>query len=101
MTNTTLCEEIAKGYGVSLSDFLLWNPSLQNKSPCTLDSGAQYCVQSNSPKDANVTEHCVNREFAEPGEKCEKFAMRYAPLVDFLAWNPVLGGSCANWKTGE
>ncbi|OTB16721.1 carbohydrate-binding module family 50 protein [Daldinia sp. EC12] len=42
------CDFATTGFGVSLDDFLLWNPSLSSVDPCRLQKGYSYCARNSS-----------------------------------------------------
>jgi len=92
-TNATItsCSEIASGYGVSLTDFLNWNPSLNSSNPCVVEPNLQYCVQMYGTNATNITPYCTQYELAEPGVDCFNFTANYAiQPAPFSAWNPTV-----------
>lgn len=42
------CDYVISGYGIALSDFLSWNPSLSSVSPCALQANYSYCTSNSS-----------------------------------------------------
>jgi hypothetical protein len=53
-TNTiNSCDFVSASFGVSLEDFLVWNPSLKKVDPCQLQEGYRYCA-TNSTGEAFV-----------------------------------------------
>ncbi|KAI1381144.1 hypothetical protein F4677DRAFT_118218 [Hypoxylon crocopeplum] len=103
-TNTTssLCADAAVQFGVNLTDFLSWNPSLDNStdSNCTLQQGYEYCARTYDVQN-NATQYCTEWEITQPGLGCQQFANLYGVEVDqFVLWNPDVGSDCGNFTMG-
>ncbi|KAI1108518.1 hypothetical protein F5Y14DRAFT_82245 [Nemania sp. NC0429] len=95
------CSDAAAAYGVSLADFLLWNPDLSNKTPCVLADNVQYCAQITALEAQDVTDYCTEYQIPAPGHDCFSFAAQVG--VDpsqFVLWNPSVGSDCAKFKPG-
>ncbi|KAI8945349.1 hypothetical protein F4801DRAFT_568522 [Xylaria longipes] len=103
--NTTVtsssCSDAASAYGVSLSDFLLWNPELNGTNPCVLASNTQYCVQTSSVQAQNITNYCTEYQIPAAGYDCLSFAAQAGiESGQFAQWNPTVGSDCSNFLPG-
>lgn len=103
-TNTTSssCADAAAQFGVDLSDFISWNPSLNTStgSNCTLQPGYDYCVRTYDLQN-DATQYCSEWEITQSGFGCQEFANLYGIEVDqFVLWNPEVGSDCSNFTMG-
>lgn len=99
--NSTLdytCANTAQAYHVSLSDFLSWNPALQNQTAdCELSPDEQYCVQFKRVQPAtgaSITEYCAQYQVSEPGSyeygDCPSYLESFGlDEATFKEWNGV------------
>lgn len=106
LNSTYSCEAVASGYGVSMDDFLDWNPSLLNSigpdGECELQMGAQYCSQKRRIQSNQLTEHCVKRNLAQPGFDCAGYVeWNSLDRESFIEWNPDVGVACESFQTGH
>jgi hypothetical protein len=100
-TTSLSCSDASTAYNVSLDDFISWNPSL-NVTPCAMTRGDQYCGQRLGISAPNITESCVQYDIAPPGWSCQNFTAEYGIEQEvFGLWNPFVGDSCQNFRTGE
>jgi hypothetical protein len=94
------CADVAKGFGVSETELVYWNPSLE--SSCMLDGNLTYCTQY-TPQNGTttMTEFCTIQDRALYNMGCEQFLTVWAISAAQLAeLNPSLGTNCENWKYG-
>ncbi|KAI1120092.1 hypothetical protein F5Y10DRAFT_290339 [Nemania abortiva] len=95
------CSDAALAYGVSLSDFLLWNPELNGTNPCVLASNTQYCVQAAAVQAQNITDYCIEYQIPDAGYDCLSFAAQAGiDPTQFVEWNPTVGSDCSNFLPG-
>lgn len=100
------CSAVAKAYGISLSDFLAWNPGVNATSgfnyPCELPGTMQYCVQTTFDTPTDTTKNCSYHAIVEPGRQCHEFATMYnVTQAAVIAWNPSVGEKCKDFQSGE
>ncbi|KAF9876815.1 hypothetical protein CkaCkLH20_05661 [Colletotrichum karsti] len=118
MTNN--CSQIARQYGVNVTDILSWNPSLSSQA-CQLQAGLRYCVgtedvDSGSRDDYLRSEYCAEMvesdlimsgtapdcscytviSGGDAGElDCGSIGYPIANVAEILALNPwISGGDC-------
>lgn len=123
-----ICDTIANDAGISLDDFLEWNP--EAGADCeTLWKDAYVCigiigseddgdedddppattttasdpgngVETPSPVMPKITDDCDEFHFVEDGEICATIVADYGiTLEEFVEWNPAVGEECADmWK---
>ncbi|KAH8895447.1 hypothetical protein GQ53DRAFT_839064 [Thozetella sp. PMI_491] len=102
-----LCSDFASFYGITIESLVEWNPSLATRmtgGDCVLFSGEQYCAQRDLHQGAGTTEYCVSLQVAEDGARstCDGFVHWYGlSLASFLEWNPSLGATCENFRSGS
>ncbi|KAJ3577806.1 hypothetical protein NPX13_g2762 [Xylaria arbuscula] len=95
------CSDAAAAYGLSLSDFLLWNPDLNGINPCVLANNTKYCAQASTVQAQNITESCIQTQIPEPGYSCLSFvAQAGIDPNQFTLWNPSVGSDCSNFQPG-
>ena len=102
-TTSSSCQDAAAQFGVDLSDFIAWNPSLNNTGGgnCTLQPGYDYCVRVYDVIN-NATQYCTEWEITQPGMGCSQFANLYGvETSQFVLWNPEVGSDCSNFTMGE
>lgn len=107
-TNRTFsysCANVAKAYGVSVADLLLWNPSINQTGgivdPCELSGRKQYCVQPLPMIAKDMTTACNLTTVAPPGSSCSTFAItNNITQAAVIAWNPSVGQNCVNYVSG-
>jgi hypothetical protein len=115
-------------FGVSVFDWVLWNPSVlaaaggnYSSDACFLANETQYCgsfydqslVPTTDPRSAflpvptdataNATTQCLDWYQTREGDTCDSICkMTDIPFSSFLAWNPALGENCQNlWLEAE
>lgn len=95
------CQDAVSQFGIEMTDFTTWNPSLSALSPCTMANNTQYCVQTYTQTSKNITSSCVQRDLAPPGYDCTGFTARRGIDQDqFILWNPEVGSNCEDFKVG-
>ncbi|KAI3336890.1 hypothetical protein HD806DRAFT_475086 [Xylariaceae sp. AK1471] len=95
------CSDAAAAYGVSLADFLLWNPDLSNNTSCVLADNVQYCAQITAVQAQDITDYCIEYQIPSSGHDCFSFAGQAG--VDpsqFVLWNPSVGSDCSKFTPG-
>ncbi|GKZ86835.1 hypothetical protein AnigIFM56816_002765 [Aspergillus niger] len=120
------CGKIEAQFGISASEFLDWNPSIN--SDCTnILAGYYYCVDvpgattdpvttttvpvtTTTPSDGittptpiqtGMTGKCNKFDLVQSGDTCELIAAKYdIPLSTFYTWNPAVGSSCSDLDLG-
>ncbi|KAH7633183.1 hypothetical protein B0T09DRAFT_87582 [Sordaria sp. MPI-SDFR-AT-0083] len=100
---STRCSDIARAYGVSVSDLIEWNPTLEgtNEASCEVSTDYRYCVQHYLQEEEQATKYCIRKELATPGYTCSQFAgTRGIDMAEFVAWNPSAGPNCGNYTAG-
>ena len=97
---TSSCEDVAASFNVEVEDLVTWNPSLADD--CNLRDDRQYCVQIHDEKPSDTSEQCAEFDLAPPGYDCDKFlAVHGLDMSQFVAWNPIVGNACSDFKTGQ
>jgi len=116
------CIAVADAQGISLSDFLAWNPCVGGQRCDNLWADAYVCVnvigrKPNNPRPTpsrpengvstpepfqrGMTDECKVFYMVEKGENCRSISRRFGvSLEEFLEWNPAAGRSCANLWAG-
>lgn len=104
------CENIASKNNIPLQEFLRWNPQAGQKcsglwasayacvsvvgfkpTPTAPDSG----VQTPSPAQPGMVDHCSKFYFVNPGDSCITIAAKAGISVeDFSRWNANVGSQC-------
>ena len=100
-----VCEDVARAYGVSTTDLLVWNPGVNSTGgfeyPCELTGGFQYCVQLAPWVPGDTTQNCSSTALAEPGYDCGYFAAQHnITEAAVAAWNPSTGTNCQSFQSG-
>ncbi|KAH7627240.1 hypothetical protein B0T09DRAFT_270400 [Sordaria sp. MPI-SDFR-AT-0083] len=101
---STRCSDIARAYGVSVSDLIEWNPTLEGTSEasCEVTTDYRYCVQHYLQEEEQATKYCIRKELATPGYTCSQFSgTRGIDMAEFVAWNPSVGPDCGNYTAGK
>ena len=101
-TTSTSCTDAAAQYRVGISDFILWNPSLNSSTNgnCMLQSGYNYCARTYDVQ-SSATQYCTEWDITQTGFGCEQFANLYGIGLDqFVLWNPEVGADCSNYTLG-
>lgn len=94
------CSDISVGYGVTVSDLVNWNPSLNTS--CTLNGTLTYCVQQLRINATRFTEYCELDDTPGYGTTCDEFIAAWGiDIEQFAAFNPGIGSDCENWKSGR
>jgi hypothetical protein len=109
------CGAIASANGISLTQFLTWNPSAGSScgglwaeayacvsvvgytpnAPTPTSSKAPSGVQTPSPIQAGMTSRCKKFDFVKSGEICDTITRRNGiSLADFVKWNTGVGSDC-------
>jgi hypothetical protein len=100
-TTSVACEDVTDMYGIELSQFLEWNPSLNASNPCTMANNTQYCAQLYPSRGEDVTDACTQMERMPPGHDCNSYtALKGLDTDQFLLWNPGLGANCTDLQIG-
>ncbi|TDZ67286.1 LysM domain-containing protein [Colletotrichum trifolii] len=118
------CDLIAAAYGLPVSDFTSYNPSLV--TACKLVTGNSYCLERNwgippevpvtttttsaastptsnpgngvatpTPIQDGLTKNCNKFYFVKSGDGCANIASNNGvALADFYSWNPAVGSTC-------
>ncbi|KAL6235925.1 hypothetical protein BDW75DRAFT_250559 [Aspergillus navahoensis] len=116
------CAAVAVNHGISLADFYAWNPAV-GSSCAYLDLGDYVCVgvigtsaavtnttttttgngiSTPSPIQSGMVSSCDSFYLVESGDTCAAIAEDHGvSLVDFYAWNPAVGTSCAYLGLGD
>lgn len=122
------CDMVADLFGVSVSDWVLWNPSVlaagdgnYSSDTCFLANETEYCgsfydqslVPTTAavsaflpaPTDAtpNATSQCLDWYLTQDGDTCDSICqMADIPYSSLYAWNPALGDDCKNlWVSAD
>ncbi|CRK16642.1 hypothetical protein BN1723_003819 [Verticillium longisporum] len=106
------CRDVAQSAGISLADFISWNPSVG--AGCTsLKPNAYACVSvightpttpgngitTPQPTQPALVPNCNKFHLVVSGDRCSTVAARYGvPVAAFLAWNPQAGSNCAGLR---
>jgi len=101
------CEDVAKAYGITVTNLLDWNPDINatsgTASPCVMLSSQKYCVQPTFQNATGIVTNCSMTAVAEPRfGSCKEFAGAYNITTAALAaWNSgVNATSCSGYGTG-
>ncbi|KAH8891699.1 hypothetical protein GQ53DRAFT_720373 [Thozetella sp. PMI_491] len=106
------CGGIATSHGISLQDFISWNPGVGGASCPTLWADAYVCVNvlgrpptrtkvgngvnTPAPIQSGMTEQCKSFYLVQKGDTCEDIAARYRITVtQLLDWNPGAKPDCS------
>lgn len=101
-SSSTTCDAIVERYGLKLSDFMGWNPSI-NSACSNLKPGYYTCVAiTPSPIQNPVHEFCNKyHKSASSSTTCQAIAdYNGISLSDFNKWNPGIDAGCTNLKVG-
>ncbi|KAH9206636.1 hypothetical protein DL95DRAFT_315232 [Leptodontidium sp. 2 PMI_412] len=120
---TDTCASIIATYGITLAQFILYNPIAGSATSCTLLTGFDFCVQINygvttisttttttstgngistpTPYQAGITTSCSSFYLVVSGDQCGTIATAAGISLDsFYAWNPAVGSTCASLWAG-
>ncbi|KAI0103312.1 carbohydrate-binding module family 50 protein [Nemania sp. FL0031] len=98
------CASIASRTGISLAQFIQWNPSVG--STCTnLWLGVYACISvigpgngiaTPTPIQDGMTKSCKSFYYVKSGDTCDSIAASYGISVSsFISWNPAAGATCS------
>ncbi|KAM0271876.1 hypothetical protein ACHAQH_008939 [Verticillium albo-atrum] len=103
------CNDVAQSAGISLADFIRWNPSVG--SGCnSLQPNAYACISiightptnpgngvtTPQPTQPDLVPNCNKFHIVRSGDRCSTIAAQYnVPVAKFLEWNPKAGSNCA------
>ncbi|KAG7129273.1 LysM domain-containing protein like [Verticillium longisporum] len=107
-----VCGDVAQSAGISLADFISWNPSVgagcnflkPNAYACVSVIGHTPTTPGNGittpqPTQPALVSHCNKFHLVVSGDRCSTVAARYGvPVAEFLAWNPQAGSNCAGLR---
>ncbi|KAK1565963.1 uncharacterized protein LY79DRAFT_529670 [Colletotrichum navitas] len=104
------CAAIASKSGISLSQFVEWNPSVGGScSGLWLDVYVCISIVGHTPSPTNpgngvatpapiqdgMTKNCKTFHFVVSGNTCATIAQQYGiTAAQFVSWNPAVGSSC-------
>ncbi|KAF2261556.1 hypothetical protein CC78DRAFT_470029 [Lojkania enalia] len=106
------CQSIATKYGITLDQFLNWNPSAGNT--CGGLWGDAYCcvsiigheptptnpgggVTTPTPFQPGMVNNCKKFYLVQKGEGCDTVTKKNnVSLANFVKWNPGVGSDCRN-----
>jgi LysM repeat protein len=97
------CTSISSDYGLSLGQFLQWNPAINNACTTGLLAGYAYCVgvvagrypYAPGPTLAGEPTDCDEWYTVQPGDTCPTIAFENGiSITQFLSWNPSVNPSC-------
>lgn len=107
------CQSIASKYGISLDDFVKWNPKIGGTACTGLWANVHVCVSvigsdpsptttapSNgvttpTPTQQGMVGNCNKFHLVEQGQGCSTITSKYGiSLPDFVKWNDVGGLDC-------
>ncbi|KAH6874031.1 LysM domain-containing protein [Thelonectria olida] len=105
------CKNMPGEWGITLADFLRWNPSIT--SDCgNYITGKSYCVEGSAPDTSTPTStgngietpeptqpdmvgNCNKFYFVKTGDSCDSIASKNGITSgDLLKWNPSVGSTC-------
>nr|POE90692.1 lysm domain-containing protein [Quercus suber] len=118
------CTAIADYWGISLDQFVSYNPVVGSASNCNLQSGNSYCVEENygqgpattstppssspsptgnnapSPTQSGLIDSCTNFYKVKSGDYCQAIVDSYGTftLQSFYQWNPSVNDDCSGLK---
>ncbi|KAK3390168.1 hypothetical protein B0H63DRAFT_519403 [Podospora didyma] len=124
------CSSVASGAGISLSQFLAWNPAVSSDCSTNFWLGQAYCVGVSSsttatsstsrpltstaatsstpasppgPTHTGQPSNCNAWHLVQSGNTCTSVASSHGiTLAQFLAWNPAVSADCtANFWLGQ
>ena len=101
-SSSTTCDAIVQRYGLTVSDFLGWNPGI-NSACDNLQTGYYTCVAiTPSPVQTPVHEFCNKyHKVASSSTTCQGIAdYNGISLSAFASWNPSIDAGCNNLKAG-
>ncbi|KAH6684917.1 hypothetical protein F5X68DRAFT_241940 [Plectosphaerella plurivora] len=82
------CSNVPQKYGITLTQFLAWNPAVSSDCQQNFWLESAYCVR---PDDCNGWHTIVS------GDNCNNVPERYGiTLAQFLAWNPAVSSDCVS-----
>ena len=111
------CDGISAANGISLQDFVSWNPGVGGTSCATLWADTYVCVNliggaptktkvgdgvhTPEPIQSGMTDRCKNFYFVSQGDSCEGIASKFSISPDQLVrWNPAARSDCTGLWAG-
>lgn len=104
------CDKISSAHGITLNEFLAWNPEVGGTSCAGLWLNAYVCVSTlghkaspteperpdkPSPTQQGLVENCNKFYLVGKGDTCSRIAAKQGiALSDFVQWNPSVGSNC-------
>lgn len=116
--NGDSCATVESQFGITLAQFLSWNPAVSSDCTTNFWVGDSYCVgvgsssatksvpTVTSPPGPTMTgepANCNNWYLVQNGDSCATVESKFGiTLAQFLAWNPAVSSDCAtNFWVGE
>ncbi|KAL0943523.1 LysM domain-containing protein [Colletotrichum truncatum] len=106
------CEQIASKSGLSVAQFISWNPSVgstcgslwANVNVCIGVVGFQPSptkptngIPTPQPTQPGMTDNCYKFYFVRPGETCNDVVAKHGiSMGQFSNWNPTVGSTCGD-----
>ncbi|KAK3177856.1 hypothetical protein K4F52_009408 [Lecanicillium sp. MT-2017a] len=97
--NVNTCDFVSAEFGIYLDEFLSWNPSLEDLSPCMMQAGYRYCAgHEDAEEQPQQASKCLEIVTPYPGtvSDCSCFtniAAYNAELSKLVEWNPWIGSA--------
>ncbi|KAL5371895.1 hypothetical protein PMIN02_012730 [Paraphaeosphaeria minitans] len=97
------CDTIAKGYGISVAQFIAWNPTAG--SSCNgLWANAYACHHEARQRHLNpepiqegMVSNCDSFYMVKSGDTCAKISSaKGVTSAQIISWNPAVGSGCGN-----
>lgn len=105
------CARIAAGHGITLDQFLEWNPEVGGKECAGIWLDNYVCVsvigheptptgpgngiETPQPIQPGMVDNCDTFHLVKSGDSCASIASASGIwLIQFLAWNPEVGSEC-------
>ncbi|KAF7797813.1 hypothetical protein EIP86_009019 [Pleurotus ostreatoroseus] len=112
------CTAIESNFGITINQFVAWNPEVNVQSPGTnIDVGLAYCVSgptvstTTSPTTSptgvpiapgTITTGCAQYYPIQSGDDCSTIDSKFKiSLAQFLAWNTGVNAKCATLLLGS
>ncbi|KAM7185749.1 LysM domain containing protein [Naviculisporaceae sp. PSN 640] len=91
------CLDIETEYGITRSQFLVWNPDVSNDCVTNFWGGYAYCVGAPpAPTQQNTAANCRQWHVVEPSDTCPTVETASGiSHSQFLAWNPSVSNDCS------
>lgn len=91
------CWSIQQEYGITLAQFLSWNPSVSEDCAINFWATYSYCVRVGAPGPTmpGIASNCNKWHTVVSGDGCWSIQQQYAITAEqFLAWNPAVSSDC-------